>query len=237
MHRWMNRWIDQVDSTGILSDLFLLFLYPGGAIIISPNQTIIDNVGRVYAGRASSSPIVDLFITLLSMGLNGYKRLLQERNDMLQTFPTQLETVARKYGERLLICPSNTISFGITLDTLARPQNVEETDDHYAKSAARDISSFGAMLFARCVSGTRVVPTAQKKIMSGEEFMGFGSSTNNYHSSYMTAACAIGVSKIEIDEFFVRLDKTLGEHAGKQQKQLQKQQQQHQEAGKVLSGE
>jgi O-phospho-L-seryl-tRNASec:L-selenocysteinyl-tRNA synthase len=180
-------------------------------------------VGRVYAGRASSSPIVDLFITLLSMGLNGYKRLLQERNDMLRTFPTNLEIVARKHGERLLICPSNTVSFGITLDTLARPQDTNETNDQYNQLADKDISSFGAMLFSRCVSGTRVVPRAQTKIMGGEQFVGFGSSTNNYHSAYMTAACAIGVSKSEIDEFFVRLDKTFAEHAVKRQKQQQQQ--------------
>jgi O-phospho-L-seryl-tRNASec:L-selenocysteinyl-tRNA synthase len=152
------------------------------------------------------------------MGLNGYKRLLQDRNDMLKTFPSTLEAVATRYGERLLICPSNTISFGITLDTLARPQDTSETNEQYVQSVERDISSFGAMLFSRCVSGTRVVPKAQKKIMSGEQFVGFGSSTNNYHSAYMTAACAIGVSKTEIDEFLVRLDKTLAEHAAKRKK-------------------
>ncbi|KAG7350578.1 pyridoxal-phosphate dependent enzyme [Nitzschia inconspicua] len=192
------------------------FLVPvGGAIIVSPNKAIIDNVGKVYAGRASSSPIVDLFITLLSMGLNGYKKLLNERMNMLKNFPSRLDTVAKKHGERLLICQSNTISFGITLDALARPQQDGETEDEYTKSVAKDISSFGAMLFSRCVSGTRVVPRAQTKVLSGEDFVGFGSSTDNYKHSYMTAACAIGVSKAEIDEFLVRLDKALGEYASK----------------------
>jgi O-phospho-L-seryl-tRNASec:L-selenocysteinyl-tRNA synthase len=54
--------------------------------------------------------------------------------------------------------------------------------------------------------------------MSGQEFVGFGSSTSNYHSAYLTAACAIGVSQAEIDEFFVRLDKTLAEYAAKRKK-------------------
>jgi O-phospho-L-seryl-tRNASec:L-selenocysteinyl-tRNA synthase len=187
-------------------------------VIVSPDKSVIDNVGKVYAGRASSSPIVDLFITLLSMGLTGYKRLLDERTSMLETFPDRLDSVAKKYGERLLICPSNTISFGITLDALPRQQRDDETTEDYTKAVAKDTSSFGAMLFSRCVSGTRVVPRAQTKVMSGEEFVGFGSSTSNYHSAYMTAACAIGVSKTEIDEFFVRLDKTLGEYAARRQK-------------------
>eukprot|EP00537_Pseudo-nitzschia_pungens_P006000 CAMPEP_0172362874 /NCGR_PEP_ID=MMETSP1060-20121228/6383_1 /TAXON_ID=37318 /ORGANISM="Pseudo-nitzschia pungens, Strain cf. cingulata" /LENGTH=511 /DNA_ID=CAMNT_0013085481 /DNA_START=37 /DNA_END=1569 /DNA_ORIENTATION=- len=186
------------------------FLVPvGGAIIVSPNKKIIGDVGKVYAGRASSSPIVDLFITLLSMGMNGYKRLLKERTTILETFPQKLQAICEKHGERLLSCPANTISFGLTLDGLARPKHEDESDEEYTKSIAKDVSSFGAMLFSRCVSGTRVVPRAQLKIMSGEHFVGFGSSTANYQHAYMTAACAIGVSVQEVEEFYLRLDKTL----------------------------
>jgi O-phospho-L-seryl-tRNASec:L-selenocysteinyl-tRNA synthase len=36
--------------------------------------------GKPITGRASISPILDLFITLLSLGASGYKKLLQERN-------------------------------------------------------------------------------------------------------------------------------------------------------------
>jgi O-phospho-L-seryl-tRNASec:L-selenocysteinyl-tRNA synthase len=172
----------------------------------------------MYAGRASSSPIVDLFITLLSMGMNGYKRLLRERTEILDTFPHRLKAVAEKYGERLLICPSNTISFGLTLDGLARPKEKDELDESYPQSIDKEISSFGAMLFSRCVSGTRVVPRSQLNIMGGENFVGFGSSTNNYPHAYMTAACAIGVSAHEVEEFYVRLDKTLKEFNTKKKK-------------------
>lgn len=188
------------------------FLVPvGGAIIVSPNKTVIQNVGKIYAGRASSSPIVDLFITLLSMGLNGYKRLLHERQNLLETFPLDLAEVAKKYGERVLSCPSNTISFGMTLDSLARKQRDDETDKDYTKSVAKDVSSFGAMLFTRCVSGTRVIPRAETKTMDKYVFEGFGSSVHNFPHAYMTAACAIGVSHAEVKEFFIRLDKTLAE--------------------------
>ena len=189
--------------------------FTGGAIIVSPRKDVIDTIGKVYAGRASSSPIVDLFITLLSMGLNGYRRLLAERMTMLESFPSRLQAVAEKHGERILSCPTNTISFGVTLEHLARARSDGESEDEYFQTVSKDISSFGAMLFSRCVSGTRVVPRAQTKVMSGEDFVGFGSSTSHYHSAYMTAACAIGVSQVELDEFFVRLDKTLAEYASK----------------------
>jgi len=189
------------------------FLVPvGGAIIISPKEDIITTIGKVYAGRASSSPIIDLFITLLSMGLRGYQQLLTERKALLPHFTTRLSEVAMKYGEKLLDCPSNTISYGISLDNLINTnKKADQTEEDYLHSIGREISYFGAMLFNRCVSGTRVVPRVQVKSMGGNEFKGFGSSTDEYPHAYMTAACAIGVTKKEVDEFFNRLDKTLKE--------------------------
>lgn len=188
------------------------FLVPvGGAIVMSPNAEIITNVGKVYAGRASSTPVLDLFITLLSMGLSGYKHLLVEREEMLSRFRTKLSEIAAKHGERLLDCPSNTISLGITLDNLVRPRNSDESEQDYFEAVSKQISYFGSMLFKRCVSGTRVVPRGEVKQMGGQEFVGFGSSTDFYPFAYMTAACAIGLSKSEEFEFFSRLDKTLKE--------------------------
>lgn len=43
-------------------------------------------VGKSYAGRASVGPCLDLFITLLSMGEEGWKRLLAEREALVGTF-------------------------------------------------------------------------------------------------------------------------------------------------------
>lgn len=103
----------------------------------------------------------------------------------------------------------------MTLDALARKQRDDETDSEYIKSVAKDISSFGAMLFTRCVSGTRVIPRAETKTMDTYVFEGFGSSVHNFPHAYMTAACAIGVSPAEVDEFFIRLDKTLAEYMTK----------------------
>ncbi|CAB9514283.1 phosphoseryl-tRNA(Sec) selenium transferase [Seminavis robusta] len=210
--------VGRVDA--IVSSTDKNFLVPvGGALVLSPQKALVQGVGKVYAGRASSSPILDLFITLLSMGMNGYKGILAKRQDMLQTFPTRLEQVATKYGERILKCPTNTISFGITLDNLALARTDDEREEDYLKAVAKDISAFGSMLFSRCVSGTRVVPRAQSKMMGGHEFVGFGSSVEGYPHAYMTAACAVGLTTEELDEFFLRLDKTLQEkHNNKQSK-------------------
>ena len=41
-------------------------------------------------------------ITLLSMGANGYRKLLTDREDLVDYFGTQLAQVAEKHGERAL---------------------------------------------------------------------------------------------------------------------------------------
>lgn len=60
------------------------FLVPvGGAIVASSDKNVITAVNTLYPGRASISPILDLFITLLYLGSNGYKKLLTERKVIL----------------------------------------------------------------------------------------------------------------------------------------------------------
>ena len=57
------------------------FMVPVGGAIVATSQDskFIDEISRSYPGRASIAPILDLFITLLSMGIKGYKSLLKER--------------------------------------------------------------------------------------------------------------------------------------------------------------
>lgn len=203
----------------------------GGAIVTTPNKQVMDAIGKTYAGRASSSAIMDLCITLLSMGLSGYKRILDTRQQLVSQFTIKFHEVATKYGGRLLSCPNNTISFAITLDHLISSDPLSKfskldlsidqgsdgdpiinTQDHGSsednqQSNSKAISYFGSMLFTRCVSGTRVIPVHETKEVCGRQFNGYGSSTDNYPHSYMTAACAIGLTQSELEEFFIRLDK------------------------------
>lgn len=203
----------------------------------TPKKQMMESISKTYAGRASSSAIIDLFITLLSMGLSGYKRILETRQSLIPHFTTKFHEVATKYGARLLSCPKNTISFAITLDPLATTNELlnlenldlsagqkeddgtsmnkqddttpclQSQDVQNLQSISKAITYFGSMLFTRCVSGTRVVPVHETKEICGHRFRGYGSSTNEYPYSYLTAACAIGLTKAEMDEFFTRLDK------------------------------
>jgi len=81
------------------------FLVPvGGAIVISPSKMIIKEIGKIYAGRASATPIIDVFITLLSMGMKGYIKLLEDRNKKLETFPSRLQTSDMSWKYYILWC-------------------------------------------------------------------------------------------------------------------------------------
>ncbi|CAM9822212.1 unnamed protein product, partial [Ectocarpus sp. 6 AP-2014] len=194
------------------------FLVPvGGAVVCGPDATFIEQarVGKSYAGRASSGPCLDLFITLLSMGEEGWRRLLAERETLVEPFRRRLREVAESNGERLLESSGNTISFAVTLDSLARKQSTaacaleSNGATGTASGAPASAAFFGSMLFTRCVSGTRVVPREQHKCVGGIDFNGYGASVTGYPHDYLTAACAAGLSTEELDEFLIRLDKAL----------------------------
>ena len=71
----------------------------GGAIVAGPDQRTVQAVASSYPGRsgnhcyhangndvyfsrASASPAIDVFITLLSMGMTGWKKLLTSRKEL-----------------------------------------------------------------------------------------------------------------------------------------------------------
>jgi O-phospho-L-seryl-tRNASec:L-selenocysteinyl-tRNA synthase len=166
----------------------------GGAVIASPVQERISQVAKLYPGRASSAPILDVFITLLSMGESGYRHLLEERNRLFPILVDGLNEVAKEFGERVLMVPNNSISFGITLNTV--------------KNSSVDPTFFGSLLFQRSVSGARVInPANAGATINGIKFPNFGAHYNGYPEHYMTAACAIGLNEPEIALFLLRLRK------------------------------
>lgn len=173
------------------------FMVPvGGAIIAGFNDSFIQEISKMYPGRASASPSLDVLITLLSLGCNGYKKLLKERKEMFAYLSTQLQKLAEAHNERLLKTPHNPISLAMTLGTL---------DGHRDRAVTR----LGSLLFTRQVSGARAVPLGSVQTVSGHTFRGFMSHTDNYPCAYLNAAAAIGMKVQDVDLFIKRLDKCL----------------------------
>lgn len=80
----------------------------------------------------------------------------------------------------------------------------------------RNATFFGSMLWARCISGTRVVARGKQQAVGGLNFVGYGSHCDDYGCDYLTAAAAVGTSEEEVDEFVARLCKCYDEVKQKQ---------------------
>ncbi|XP_071481281.1 O-phosphoseryl-tRNA(Sec) selenium transferase-like [Diadema antillarum] len=179
------------------------FMVPvGGSIIAGFDREFVDRISQFYPGRASAAPSTDLFITLLSLGSSGYKKLLKERKELYQHLREELSKVAEKHGERLLQTPHNPISMAMTLGNIPG-------------GGGKAVTELGSMLFTRCVSGARVVPQAVVKEINSHTFQGFGSHCNSYRCAYLTAAAAVGMTMEDVALFVKRLDKTLAKWQGK----------------------
>ncbi|KAJ4454853.1 O-phosphoseryl-tRNA(Sec) selenium transferase [Paratrimastix pyriformis] len=180
------------------------FMVPvGGAIIASARPEVIEAVSQLYPGRASAAPVVDFFVTMLEMGWNRYRSLVDERLETMGYLHEQLEKVAAAVGERMLCTPHNPISMGMTLTTLEQcGVNPEE---------------LGGALFLRCVSGTRVVTRAQKRTVAGLAFEAYGSHlAGGFPLPYLTCAAGLGMQREDVDQMCARLRKSLldlGAHA------------------------
>ena len=175
------------------------FMVPvGGAVVCSGkgNTEIVDAVRKSYPGRASISPVLDLLITLLSMGSHGWQRCLEDRGDVYGYMRTKLGECVGEFGERLLDTPGNPISIGVSLETHAK-----------LSEDGKDVSFFGSMLFSRCVSGTRVVAPGKRQDVGGVVFDGFGASHDAYPVPYFTAAAALGTTREDVDRFCAQLRK------------------------------
>jgi len=164
----------------------------GGAVIAGFDKKLIKEISQTYPGRASGSPSIDVFITLLSMGVSGYKALLAQRKALFTKLMTEMQSLAIKYKVEVLESKNNTISIAMTLN-----------------ESGNEATNIGSMLFTRGVSGTRVVTGCDNKIIEGITFVGWGSHTDHCEKPYLTAAASIGMSEDDIGSFVKRVCKVL----------------------------
>ncbi|GBG31312.1 O-phosphoseryl-tRNASec selenium transferase [Hondaea fermentalgiana] len=188
----------------------------GGCIITGPDASWIEvTLSKSYAGRASMSPILDVFLTLVSLGSDGYMALRKERISMLGPFQEMLEKLAAKHSERVLVTQKrNTISFALTLDSIV------DVGDR-SEASGRTLSEFGSMLFTRGVSGARVVAPGMTKTVAAIDFGHYGASFDEYPHAYVTVACAMGVRLEDLGVLNKRLDQTFTDFAKRRAKRAQ----------------
>lgn len=118
------------------------FMTPvGGSVIITPTKgamSIAKQVATNYPGRASMSPVLDVFITLLQMGRLGYRELLQQQKINFTFLLDELTTFALRHQTQILT--HNGISIALSLE-------------NYKSKSDKDLIEIGSMLFTRNISG------------------------------------------------------------------------------------
>eukprot|EP00644_Phytophthora_capsici_P008098 jgi/Phyca11/10960/fgenesh1_pm.PHYCAscaffold_58_\ len=204
--------VGRVDA--VVQSLDKNFMVPvGGAIVCSASRDLVDRVAKFYPGRASATPTLDFFITMLQMGKSGYRQLLDERKHLAVYMREKLESLAAEEGERVLRVSSNEISFALTLGTLC-------SDVMDKKEKSQQLTFLGSMLFSRGVSGARVVSCLDRKTIAGHDFDSFGAHYDEFPVAYVTFACALGMRRDEVDLLITKLRKTIQEWRTKQSKAL-----------------
>jgi O-phospho-L-seryl-tRNASec:L-selenocysteinyl-tRNA synthase len=167
----------------------------GGCVIAGPLATL---AGSEYAGRASMAPILDLFITMLGMGLAGYKRLLKEREEQFVRFKERIKPL-EALGLKLLDSGRNEISVALRLNF------AENNNPKY----------FGSMLFTRGLTGHRVCSYSSKITTPDCCAVGFanwGQHIDKYLcDSYITFAVGILSSEEDAEEAIRIVTKTARE--------------------------
>ena len=155
----------------------------GGAIIASPIEEIITKISQAYAGRASATPIINFLISMLSLGIEGYEKLLANQNQNRSLLEDKLKIVAKKYNERILDV-FNPVAVAVSLKNLKSEQ----------------LFAFGGALYNLRVTGPRVYNPK-------EDF--FGTCTSDYTTPYIVMNAAIGASKEDIMLSVERFEKAL----------------------------
>ncbi|QDZ20896.1 O-phosphoseryl-tRNA(Sec) selenium transferase [Chloropicon primus] len=176
------------------------FMVPvGGAVIVGKKgfSDVPQMVDKSYPGRASMSPLLDVTITLLSLGAKGWADLLKERESLYLYLGQRLRSFASAKGERVLETPGNPISFAMTLDGF-RESACGGSDER--------TRFLGSMLFQRCISGARVYSPGKSQAVCGHEFVNYGAHSSAYPHSYLNAAAAIGMTERDVDHFLGKLE-------------------------------
>ncbi|XP_065354399.1 O-phosphoseryl-tRNA(Sec) selenium transferase [Calliphora vicina] len=162
----------------------------GGALVAGCNKEIVHNVAKTYAGRASSSQSLDVFMTLLSLGKNGYLALSQERRKAYDELKSGLSIFANSNNFTFKHSKSNPISMAVFFD----PQSIDQP------------TKLGSMLYTRGISGTRVVARDSTKTIDGYEFKNWGTHEDRNGPAYLTAAATLGLTLSEIEVFLKKLN-------------------------------
>ncbi len=186
MIRLIRSAIDAGRVDAIVSSTDKNFLCPvGGSVVYGPSEALHDKVSKVYAGRASSAPYVQLLISLLSMGTSGYLKIRADQKTNKELLDTRIKSLAEKLGERV-INSNNPVSVAMTLNKLKQEY----------------IAELGGYLYNLRITGPRIVDPRENS---------YGCCSELLKTPYVVMNAAIGASSVEIEKAVEKLGKAIDE--------------------------
>ena len=157
----------RVDAVVSSSDKNLLTPI-GGGIIYSKDREFLNEISLCYPGRACATPIVNILVSMLSLGLNKYLELMKQQRESRKLLGNLSMELAEKTNNKVLNI-KNPISLCITVDS--------------------DPVEIAGKLYNLRITGPRGVRTSDK---FGNCYLG------NYPYSYIVMNAAIGVKNEDI---------------------------------------
>ena len=103
----------RVDAVVSSSDKNLLTPI-GGGIVYSRDRDFLREVSLSYPGRACATPVVNILVSLLSLGMRGYLELMEEQRRCRDLLEELLNNLAEKTGGKVLNI-DNPISLSVTV--------------------------------------------------------------------------------------------------------------------------
>ncbi|HIP91395.1 MAG TPA: O-phosphoseryl-tRNA(Sec) selenium transferase [Methanothermococcus okinawensis] len=103
----------RVDAVVSSSDKNLLTPI-GGGIVYSKNRDFLREISLSYPGRACATPVVNILVSLLTLGMRGYLKLMEEQRGCRDLLEKLLNDLAEKTGGKVLNI-TNPISLSITV--------------------------------------------------------------------------------------------------------------------------
>jgi O-phospho-L-seryl-tRNASec:L-selenocysteinyl-tRNA synthase len=162
------------------------FLTPvGGSLITSPISALLEQISQAYAGRASAMPVVQLLISLLSLGKQGYIDAIAQQQHCRSKLENFLCQLAPQIQEHVLD-NTNPVSCALSLT-------------HYSPT---QVAKLGGFLYNLRVTGPRVINTY-------ESAFGTCCPLGGIPWPYIVMNAAIGVQESHISEAIKRLEKAL----------------------------
>ena len=182
--------IDSGRVDAIVSSTDKNFLCPvGGSVVYGPADSLQDQVSKVYAGRATATPYVQLLISLLAMGKIEYLKYRTEQAKNKRVLDDSLESLANQLNEKI-IKDNNPVSTAMTLTNLSSEQ----------------VAELGGHLYNLRITGPRVVDPRRNS---------FGCCSELLKIPYVVMNAAIGSSPRDIEKAVQKLGQAISSIAKK----------------------